>query len=315
MLEQGSTTVQTAVAERERSRGPRRFIRHHGLVSFYALAYALSWLAWLPYILSEDGLGVLKFSFPKVFGTAQITGMLLGAYLGPLGAAFIVTAISEGKTGLRRWRGRLLHFGVSPRWYVLAFFGVPILLIIGTLLVAPSTVAGFRSPTLQLLLLYIPGLLIQVITTGLAEEPGWRDFALVRHQQQQGPLVGTLILSGLWALWHFPLFLTEWGAGLGGFNLTAAATFTAFCVAISIVITWVFNKTGGSLPLAILVHVSNNNFATVLWFAMFTTLAPQKALTGALVGFGVMALILLVATRGQLGYRRNSAADDSVQVL
>lgn len=129
---------------------------------------------------------------------------------------------------------------------MLTFFGVPALLMVGTLVVSPSTVDGFRPPTLQLLLLLIPALLSQVVTTGLAEEPGWRDFALVRHQQQQGPLVGSLILSGLWALWRLPLFLTEWGAGLGGFNPTAVLTFTAFCVAISIVITWVFNKTRGS---------------------------------------------------------------------
>lgn len=307
MPNQTSATATTTgsvqpLAEHGSSRGLSQFIRRHGLVSFYALAYGLSWLAWLPYILSQDGLGVFAFSVPKLLGTAQFLGVLPGAYLGPLGAAFIVTAISEGRAGLRRWRGRLLRFGVSGKWYAIAFFSVPALLMVGTLIVAPESVAGFRLPTLALLLFYIPALLLQVVTTGLAEEPGWRDFALVRHQRRQGPLLGTLILSLLWAVWHFPLFLTEWGAALGGVNPRAIVIFTGFCIAISIVITWIFNKTRGSLPLAILVHVSNNNFASVLWFAMFTTLAAQDALLGGVVGFGVVALVILAATRGKLGY-------------
>jgi uncharacterized protein len=78
-------------------------VRRHGLVSFYALAYFTSWLFWMPYMLSQNGLGVLDVSFPKILGDTQLAGILPGAYLGPLGAAFVVTALSEGKPGLRRW--------------------------------------------------------------------------------------------------------------------------------------------------------------------------------------------------------------------
>ena len=129
-----------------------------------------------------------------------------------------MTALSEGRPGLRRWGGRLFKWGVGWRWYALALAGVPALLVAGTLAVSPAAAAGLRLPPLELFLLYVPFLLLQMVTTGLAEEPGWRDFALMRHQRQHGPLLGTLILGVLWAGWHLPLFLTEWGEGMGGAN-------------------------------------------------------------------------------------------------
>jgi len=89
-------------AEQPKKRGLGAFVRRHGLVSFYALAYFMSWLFWLPYVLSQNGLGILDVSFPKILGDTQLAGILPGAYLGPLGAAFVVTALSEGRSGLHR---------------------------------------------------------------------------------------------------------------------------------------------------------------------------------------------------------------------
>ena len=292
-------------AERSKDRGLGAFVRRHGLVSYYALAYGMSWLFWLPYVLSRHGLGVLDIPFPEVLGTTQLAGILLGAYLGPLGAAFVVTALSEGRPGLRRWGGRLFRWGVNWRWYVLALLGVPALLVAGTLVVSPGSAAGLRFPALGVLLAYVPFLVLQMLTTGLAEEPGWRDFALVRHQRQQGSLVGTLILGVLWAGWHLPLFLTDWGRENGGANPSNILSFVLFCLLFSVFITWVFNKTRGSLPLVMLVHASNNNFASVMLFAMFTTVNPYGPILSwaGVVGFGAVALVLVAATRGRLGYR------------
>lgn len=285
-------------------RGLVAFVRRHGLVTFYSLAFGLSWLAWLPYILSQNGgLGVLGFSFPAFLGTTSLAGILPGAYLGPLGAAFVVTALSEGRPGLRRWAGRLFRWGVNWKWYALALLGVPAVIVAGTLVASPGLAAGLRLPPLGLFLAYVPFLLLQLVTTGLAEEPGWRDFALVRHQRQHGPLLGTLILGVLWAGWHVPLFFTEWGAWMGGATPGAILLFAVFCVVLSIVVTWLFNRTRGSLPLAMVAHVSNNTFVSLLLFAMFTDLPAQAATEGGVIGFGAMAVVVLLATRGRLGYQ------------
>lgn len=82
-------------------------VSRHPLISFFVMANALSWIAWIPYILSEQGLGIWQFSFPAVLGTTQITGMLPGAYLGPITSALIITLIADGRVGLRRWAARL----------------------------------------------------------------------------------------------------------------------------------------------------------------------------------------------------------------
>lgn len=287
-------------------RGLGAFARRHGLISFYALAFGLSWLAWLPYVLSQYGLGVVDISLPRFVGpeelVGQLAGILFGAYLGPLGAAFIVTALGEGRPGLRRWRGRLFRWGVGWKWYAFALVAVPVVIVAGTLLM-PGAAAGLRLPPPELLLVYVPFFALQMVTTGLAEEPGWRDFALVRHQRLHGPLLGTLILSVLWAGWHLPLFLTEWGAGIGGANPRTILLFLLLCVTLSVVITWVFNRTRESLPLAIVIHASNNTFASLLLLAAFTTLDPSRdVLTGAVIGYGTLALVLVVLTRGRLGY-------------
>ena len=105
MLRNSRAETRGGASERSKDRGLGAFVRRHGLVSFYALAYFISWLFWMPYVLSQNGLGVLDVSFPKILGDTQLAGILPGAYLGPLGAAFVVTALSEGKPGLRRWGG------------------------------------------------------------------------------------------------------------------------------------------------------------------------------------------------------------------
>src|SRR5215213_5242567 len=162
MLGKSRAETGGGMAERSKDRGLGAFVRRHGLVSFYAMAYGMSWLFWLPYVLSQNGLGVLDVSFPEVLGTTQLAGILLGAYLGPLGAAFVVTALSEGRPGLRRWGGRLFRWGVNWRWYALALLGVPALLAAGTLVVSPGAAAGLRFPPLAALLAYLPFLVLQM---------------------------------------------------------------------------------------------------------------------------------------------------------
>jgi membrane protease YdiL (CAAX protease family) len=279
------------------------FVRSHPLATFFVMANGLSWIAWTPYILSSNGLGLWDFRFPEVLGTGQIAGVLPGLYLGPLASAFVVTAISEGRPGLRRWGGRLARWRVAGRWYALALVGVP-----ATMLVAGAAFSGgeVRAPSMLAVAAYVPGLVLQMLTTGLGEEPGWRDFALPRLQHRMGPLRAVFVLGPLWGVWHMPLFLTDWG-GWPDAHWSRPLVFLVFCVAFSVVISWVFNRTGESLPIAMLMHVSVNNFASILWTDMFPSLDAERAMLATTAVTTVAAALVLLATRGRLGYRIGSA--------
>lgn len=299
-----TTTHETYVASRPTRRaGLQGSIGRHPLIWFFSLAFLLSWAAWLPYVLSEDGRGILHFGFPSVLGTTQLLGVLPGAYLGPILSAFVVTAAADGRAGLRQWTGRLNRWKVGWRWYLGVLISVPLVLTIGTVAVSGRSPL---APSITVLVAYLPGLVLQMLTTGIAEEPGWRDFALPRLQRRFGPLRGTLILGPLWGAWHLPLFLTQWGGPHVTWEMPVE--FVATCIAFSFVMTWVFNRTGESLPLAMLLHTSVNTFFSFAFSQMFPTLTQQNTIEAFLICSIAVALILLVATRGRLGYRRNLEA-------
>ncbi|MGP3931167.1 CPBP family intramembrane glutamic endopeptidase [Nonomuraea sp. KM88] len=280
--------------------GVRGFMRSRPVISFFVLANLLSWVAWAPYVLSNNGLGILDFSFPTLLGTTQFTGVLPGAYLGPVFAAYLVTRVADGKEGVRRWVRRMTRWRVSWIWYLGTALGVPAAVIVTGFALSDEDI---HMPPVAALVAYVPGLLIQMATTGLAEEPGWRDFALPRMQRRLGPLGATVVLGPLWGVWHLPLFLSEWG-GWPDVTRLRIGEFVAFAVVFSVVVTWVFNRTGQSLPLVMLLHVSVNNFMSIVYSDMFPSIADaEHASRVTLLAGATAAFLLIVATRGRLGYR------------
>jgi CAAX protease family protein len=152
--------------------------------------------------------------------------------------------------------------------------------------------------------------LVTVLGGPLLEEGGWRGFALPRMERLHGPLLASLILGILWALWHLPEFLVpSWTAAMGGGSIVVITLFTITAVTFTIVITWVFNNTRASLLLAILVHASIDTFGGTV-----AAIFPAKAVTSAfpyMIGFGVVALVLIVLTRGRLAYERLAEAQSA----
>src|SRR5258708_33335045 len=88
------------------------FVRRHPLFSYFFIAYLLSWLGWVPLVLSQTGLGLLPFRFPGPPGTNLC---LVGGFLGPIGSGFLCTALVSGKAGLRPFLRRFIlwRFGIQ----------------------------------------------------------------------------------------------------------------------------------------------------------------------------------------------------------
>ncbi|MPY47800.1 CPBP family intramembrane metalloprotease [Streptomyces sp. K1PN6] len=274
-------------------------MRRRPLTWFFALALGLSWLAWTPYILSENGVGLWHWTFPGGALGSQLLGVLPGAYLGPIGSALLVTAITEGRAGLRAWRGRMTKLRVSWRWFLVVALSVPAALTITS---AALTGQAPAMPPVAVLAAYVPGLIMQMITTGLAEEPGWREFAMPHMQRRFGPLVATLVVGVLWGSWHLPLFLTEWDGG-PDVDPSRPLAFMGTTLAFSFVMTWVFNRSRESMPLVMLLHTSVNNFFSVAWSDMFPSAEIETTEYAFLIASALAAAVILAATRGRLGLR------------
>lgn len=276
---------------------PSAAIRRHPLTSFFILAFTSTWLAWTPYVLSADGLGFIDLHLP------ELIGILPGAYLGPIGSAFLVTAIVEGRAGVRLWARRLLRWPVGWRWYLSMVLVVPTLLVLATLPL-PGALDDMRSPSAATVAVFVPLLLLQVITTGLAEEPGWRDFATPRLQRRHGALAGMLILGPLWGAWHLPLFLTTWG-GWPHVDWVMPVEFVIAEIPLSIVMTWVFNRARQSVPLLMTMHAAINTVLSWVWPEMFPSLDVFRyTLHAQLIASTAVAAVLIAMTRGRLGYQR-----------
>jgi membrane protease YdiL (CAAX protease family) len=137
---------------------------------------------------------------------------------------------------------------------------------------------------------------------GTLEELGWRGFALPQLiDRMASPLTATVLLGVLWWAWHLPREITTLmgGAELPEFFL-GQTKFLILCLALSVVITYVFLRTGGSVWAGILIHGGTNVWSKALG-------APANRLAGEDVRtiiVAVIAILILIATGGRLGRRQ-----------
>lgn len=276
-------------------------MRRRPLASYFLLTYALAWLGWTPFVLSQSGLGLLHVHADAL--------MLLGGF-GPCAAGLIMAAITGGKPAVRDLLRRLIQWRVGWQWYLFVLVGIPVFPLLG-FLALPGVAATLYAPSLQFAAQFALAFLLYLVTASmiqaLGEEPGWRGFALPRLQQRYGPLVGTLILGSLWAGYHLPLFLTTaftdrtpWGFFI----------FLLASVAISLVLTFVFNCSRGSVLMTLLAHsaIIASGVASGSMNLFPASILQKDTYPAVTIGLGAVALLLLVVTRGRLGLSAKSLA-------
>jgi CAAX protease family protein len=299
MPAQNTVNPTPEVAPRSASshRGLKAQLARHPLISFFGLAYALSWLAWSPWYLSESGIGLLHYDGGDISLYVNVVALIVGPTL----SAFVVTRATDGREGVRSLLPRIVLWRVGLRWYLIVLLGIPSVMLVSAI-VMPGALASFEASVVPstLVLYVVAGLFFLFAGGPVFEEIGWRGFALPRLQRLHGPLIGSLILGTLWALWHLPLFLiTKWDTPHGSF--LDVALFVVWCVSLTLVFTWVFNNTKGSVLLTILAHGSVN-MAGAAAYDLFPTPSVTGSITAFVIGFAVVAVAILALTRGRLGY-------------
>ena len=271
-----------------------RLLRRHPLISFFVMAYAISWTYVIVFLI------VWPLPDTIVTDTPEL--------LGPVVAGFVMTAVMSGRTGVWQLLRRFVMWRVRGVWYVYALLAIPALYFIGVALV-PGALGSFKVPSLTVSLLYPVLFLVVLVLDGpLLEEPGWRGFALPRLQARWGALLGAVILGVMWAGWHAPQYFTKtFAAANGGLSVSGVIVFLLAVVIFSVLITWAFNNTGGSLLIAILIHTAIN-FTQGITSDLFPAAAYNEVVPVAVLG--AAAVIIVVATRSRLGFRR---PDDQVR--
>lgn len=313
----------TTAAPSATSPALKRLLQRHPVTAFFVLTYVLTWVLWVPSILSRQGVGLLPFSLP-------IPGMLLiliSGVTGPLLTAFIMASVMAGKAGRKQLLQRVARWRVGIWWYLLALVGIPVVRFLGLTLVlgkAPLQ-ALLQSPAL--LAAYLPFTIVGLVITVL-EETGWMGFAAPQLQAKAGPLAGAIVLGALWGIWHLPGFL------VAGANVDHAVTdplllsrslliLVLLGAAVRIVMLWIFNTTRGSVLIAMIFHSALDQTDSTLVRGALHSLPP---ITGwlhdvVLVGwleiltFGTCAALVLLCTRGRLSSQLLSPSEREDKVL
>jgi uncharacterized protein len=245
----------------------RALVKRHRLTTFFILAYALSWWAWILYALG---------AFPGPI-----------ASFGPFLAAVVVLAVTEGKAGLLGLFRRMVRWRVAPGWYAVALL-LPVVLAasataLNVLLGAQPPSAGQLGAWTGVFSTFAFALLIPGVG-GAWEEPGWRGYALPRLQSGRSALVASLILAVLIAGWHLPLMVA------GQIHYSDIV----LILAAVIVFNWVFNNAKGSVLIIMFIHAVNNAVSGSFFSPMFSGADSIRQSWLLALVWGVVAVLVIV---------------------
>lgn len=271
----------------------KAFLKRHQILLFLVLTFVISWYPWY-----TGGEGFFTW--------------------GPSAAGLIVTAVLAGRMGIGQMFRRLVRWRVKFRYWAFALFGPFAIMFTG---IGIHVLVGGDAPPLTFwreewhlapVLMLI--LLLPIGGPGGEEPFGWRGYAQPMLQEKLGrwwgPLLTSFIIGIAWGLWHLPEFFnpasTQYALGIGFLG-----PFILMEISNSIVMTWLYNKTGASVLIAgVVYHLMLDVSATLLLDVTLTDLMSGEVVPTPDFGLlwvdvvvtGVLALIFVIATKGRLGF-------------
>jgi uncharacterized protein len=244
----------------------RVFIKGHPILAYYALVFAISWGGIL---LVVGGPGAIPGTEEQV--QSLMPFVLLALFAGPSVAGIVLTGLVYGRAGFRHLLARMTRWRVGARWYAMALLAGP-LLVTATLLALSLTSPDFlprlvtTSDRASLLLF---GIGWGLVGGGLLEELGWTGFAVPTLRQRYGVLTTGLIVGLLWGAWHYLIaFWAISGTTPGRLTLAIFLPALVFYVgslpAYRVLMVWVYDRTGESMLVVMLMHASLSASALIL---------------------------------------------------
>ena len=253
------------------------------LALFLAFTFGIAWGILAAFIFFPE-------TMVGLFG--EITGQHPLFYLAvwaPAIAAFILVLRWAGLEGLRRYIRRALLWRCSWGWYTFLLLGVPLVFFAGSLFKGNLTDVVFPFDSVTSFLVA----LVFIAIKGPIEEFGWRGVALPLLQRKMAPLWAALIIGVIWGLWHTPAFL------LSGTEQSAWAFLPFFTgtIALSVIVTPLFNASRGSIFLPALFH-----------FILINPLWPEAQPYDTYL-FALVAIVIVWLNRRSMFTRKYSVTE------
>ncbi|GAA1827810.1 type II CAAX endopeptidase family protein [Actinomadura chokoriensis] len=256
------------------------------MVTYVALAYALSWAWWVPLAVGGD---VVRSGF---------TPTHLPGLLGPMLAALLVESTVAGRLGLQQLLRSMSCWRIGAGWWLVTLSPLLLTMVVfsanglmtgawpsvtdlGSVNGFPTLAGGAGVAVLTVLL---------VVVNGFGEETGWRGLLLPRLQRRMRPIPAVMLLTVVWAGWHLPLFWV-----VESFRSFSAATVVGFLIGMfsgAVVLAWIFNHTGSVLAVACWHAAYNLGSAPVAARGVVATVVTSVVIAQAVV------LIVMETARG-----------------
>jgi uncharacterized protein len=240
------------------------------------LWFGLLWApCWAIYVVSD-----------KMRGVTTATSVRFGLIVALLAAipAWIGSGAFSSDSGVRKLL-RTVTVRRNWRWQAVAFFSFPVILLVPTaILHAFGLLVVWQRGGGTLWSLAAYGALMflrNLFFTSFSEEPGWRGYLLPHLQRRFSPLFASLLVWLPWALWHAPLDFSE---GVGHSLSYYLQIRVVFLIPITIIMTWIYNRSGGNILSTAIFHAGMNTFPFVLPYAR-----PALGLIFLWAGYAVFA--------------------------
>ena len=285
----------------------KAFIKSHPLLSYFALVFAITWGG---FVLA---VGPGRIPATKEEFTTMPLGAILAGLTGPSVAGILLTGLVCGREGFRNLFTRITKWRVGARWYGVALLTAPLVstaVLIPLSLISPVFLPGIFASEAKVSFVLM-GIVVGLIV-GIFEELGWTGFAVpTLLKLRYGVLSTGLIVGVLWGAWHL-LGNDIWAsvATSGGLPPALFAVGVGLVLLVGqlpayrVLMVWVYDRSGGSLLLAILMHASYSASTFILG-----PVAGPGAMSGASLLAAVLASaaatwvvvgVLAVATHGHL---------------
>lgn len=266
------------------------------LIAFFGITFAITW--GIAAVVVVGG-AVLERWFGSIDTREPFWKAVVHlATYSPAIAAIGLVAYARGRDGVVVFLRRCVRWRVAWPWYVVVLLLYPGVRIGARAL---ANALGWQDVPLMAIepwYAIVPVFVIALFDDpGAMEELGWRAFALPLLQRRMGAVSASVVLGLLWGLWHLPAFVIA-AMPQSGFTLQV---FLAGSVVLSLLMTCVYNCTGGNVLLMFLMHGIGN-----FHYGVATAAGPGEMGLATAIG-GIIALVL-IANFGptNLGIRRET---------